>query len=89
MIFIPFGGELTEIPCSFLKIFPLVSHRSQYDLNNVFSYGTKTFKCLHTVRKKGSKRVLPGTKRGSSKGSPTETAEEPFLVLDFTFFLRV
>lgn len=31
-------------------------------------------------------RVLPGTNRDSSKGSPTETAEDPFLVLDFTFF---
>ena len=37
-----------------------------------------------------TKRVLPGTNKGSSKGSPIGTAEEPFKVLDSTlFFLRV
>lgn len=34
-------------------------------------------------------RVLFGTKRGSSKGSPMDTAKEPFLVRDNTFFLPV
>jgi hypothetical protein len=32
------------------------------------------------------KIVLPGTKRGSSKGYPMRTAEDPFLVLHSTFF---
>ena len=32
------------------------------------------------------KRVLLGTKRGSSKGYPVGIAEEPFLVLGSTFF---
>ena len=43
----------------------------------------------HTLFEKGFKRVLPGTKRGSSKGCLMGTAKYPFLVLDNTFFLRV
>ena len=35
------------------------------------------------------KRVLPGTKRDSSKGSPIGTAKEPFLVIDSTFVIEV
>jgi hypothetical protein len=36
----------------------------------------------------GTKRVLPGTKMGYSKGSPMRTAEEPFQVLDSDFFSK-
>jgi hypothetical protein len=34
------------------------------------------------------KRVLIGTKRDSSKGSPMWTVDEPFLVLDSTFYSK-
>ena len=33
-------------------------------------------------------RVLSGTKKGYSKGSPLGTAKEPFQVLDGTFFSK-
>jgi hypothetical protein len=36
----------------------------------------------------GTKRILAGTKKGSSKGSPTGAAQEPFQVLDSTFFSK-
>jgi hypothetical protein len=35
------------------------------------------------------KGFLPGTKKDFTKGSPIGTAEEPFYVLDITFFMRV
>ena len=36
----------------------------------------------------GTKRVLHGTKKASSKGSPMGTANKPFQILDSTFFSK-